>query len=110
MFKTQLIAHREELRDQIELLTDGVNYEDGPRREELVAQINRLSALIDACRLAGIPQSPNGFIEWLIECVQFANAERHDNRVMVCELQHRLRELKDEFRSVERAISIYDQR
>lgn len=109
MIKLQLIEHREHLREQIGMLTDIVNYEDNDRRIELQGQIRRLSTLIDACRLAGIPQTKNGFIDWLIECVQFANAERHDNRETVVELQQQIRELKDEFRTTERLISVYDQ-
>lgn len=108
MIKMHLVEHRENLRDTIDALTQGVNYEDGERREELQDQIRRLSGIIDACRDAGLRQTENGMIEILIECVQFANAERHDNRELVGQLQSRIKTLKEEFRQTERLISLSD--
>lgn len=106
MLKMHLVEHREKLRDEIDILTQGVNYEDGERREELQGQIRRLSEMIDACRAAGLPQTQGGLIETLIACVQFANAERHDNRRLVAELQSKIKALKEEFRQTERLISL----
>lgn len=92
---------RNEIRDEIQALAVEVTELDGVRREELVAQIDRLGLLLEVNRVLGCEPIYN----IVAACVQHANHERHTNRLAVTELQARLKELKVAYRDISRAIS-----
>ena len=105
MYLIQLHDERASLQKRIADLTKQVNYEDGPRRQELVEQIDRISDTIQWAR-------DNDFLsiaDRLVLCIQQANRERHSNRVIVDDLQKELKASKLLLQAINRVISKLEQ-
>lgn len=106
-FRNWCLIHeqRRAILDEISEMKRMVREADGPRREELQAQIRRIGELIEYIRNAPEGDDYYKHETLAIQAVQFANRERHQNRLWVKFYSARLKQLKKQLQQLNRFCS-----